>query len=267
VSWCSLVHWSFSWFNRYLFDCDGYQIANPPKGLEKLDKRLAVLAYDTARRAKQHLLDEEDPGTYNAYSSELSILSRKISWLTSWRFPLRSEFTLHCFMPVYWPYPSLLPFKQNVSHVPPLFNRHRWRDQFTRFFVCLQELNMTGNNWLDRIILVIPIYRSFRHTSTTFILRDHCRFEMSWTEKSPKAHVSDWSFLPDAMSGREKSSVFLTKVYLYVQLFRTLSHILIVQEEEEVVEDHSKKSGKRRNIKKPKTTAAAHVNKKDRCYW
>jgi hypothetical protein len=73
------------------------------------------------------------------------------------------------------------------------------------------------------------------------------------------------------MSGREKSSVFLTKVYLYVQLFRTLSHILIVQEEEEVVEDHSKKSGKRRNIKKPKTTAAAHVNKnvakKDRCYW
>lgn len=58
-------------FDRYLFDCDGYQIANPPKGLEKVDPRLAVLARDSARRAALAAADEDYPGAYNAYSSKL----------------------------------------------------------------------------------------------------------------------------------------------------------------------------------------------------
>jgi histone-lysine N-methyltransferase SUV39H len=58
--------------SRYLFDCDGYQIANPPAGLDEVDSRLAVLARDSAARAAQAAADEDYPGTYNAYSSESS---------------------------------------------------------------------------------------------------------------------------------------------------------------------------------------------------
>ena len=56
---------------RYLFDCDGYHIANPPAGLEAVDSRLAVLARDSARRAAQAAALEDFPGVYNAYSSKL----------------------------------------------------------------------------------------------------------------------------------------------------------------------------------------------------
>ena len=55
----------------YLFDCDGYHIANPPAGLEEVDSRLAVLARDSARRAAQAAALEDFPGVYNAYSSKL----------------------------------------------------------------------------------------------------------------------------------------------------------------------------------------------------
>lgn len=54
----------------YLFDCDGWQIRHPPKGLEELDPRLAELAYATEARAKQEI-EETGNDKYNAYCGEL----------------------------------------------------------------------------------------------------------------------------------------------------------------------------------------------------
>lgn len=54
---------------RYLFDCDGWHIRNPPEGLEEVDPRLAELAYATQARAKQ-FTEETGNENYNAYSGE-----------------------------------------------------------------------------------------------------------------------------------------------------------------------------------------------------
>lgn len=77
---------------RYLFDCDGYHIANPPSGLEEVDPRLAVLARDSAGRAAQAAALEDFPGVYNAYSSEISFsVLQFVADLCSRRFPIRSK--------------------------------------------------------------------------------------------------------------------------------------------------------------------------------
>ncbi len=57
---------------RYLFDCDGYQLANPPEGLEAIDPRLAQIAKETAERAAQAALEVDVGGeyVYSAYSGE-----------------------------------------------------------------------------------------------------------------------------------------------------------------------------------------------------
>lgn len=55
---------------RYLFDCDGWQIANPPAGLKVVDPRLAELAYASAQRAKAAVEEEDASSVYNAYSSK-----------------------------------------------------------------------------------------------------------------------------------------------------------------------------------------------------
>lgn len=53
----------------YLFDCDGWQIRNPPDGLENVDSRLAELAYASKARAQQEF-EENGIESYNAYSGE-----------------------------------------------------------------------------------------------------------------------------------------------------------------------------------------------------
>ncbi|WWD16398.1 hypothetical protein CI109_100824 [Kwoniella shandongensis] len=53
----------------YLFDCDGWQIANPPEGLEDIDARAAELAETCAQRARIAAEDFADPSyVYSAYS-------------------------------------------------------------------------------------------------------------------------------------------------------------------------------------------------------
>ncbi|WVQ77366.1 hypothetical protein IAR50_007051 [Cryptococcus sp. DSM 104548] len=54
----------------YVFDLDGYQIRRPPKGLEKIDPRLAILAEQARKRAESSNKDEknEEEHSYNAYS-------------------------------------------------------------------------------------------------------------------------------------------------------------------------------------------------------
>jgi len=52
----------------YLFDCDGYQIANPPPGLLKIDPRLAELAEAAKTRARISASDQDDTYHYSAYS-------------------------------------------------------------------------------------------------------------------------------------------------------------------------------------------------------
>ena len=54
--------------SRYIFDLDGYQVGNPPSGLEKIDPRLAMTAAAAAERSK--VLDLTDGELYSAYSSE-----------------------------------------------------------------------------------------------------------------------------------------------------------------------------------------------------
>ncbi|WRT65791.1 uncharacterized protein IL334_002740 [Kwoniella shivajii] len=53
----------------YLFDCDGWQIANPPSGLHRIDPRLAELAELSAERARMADGEADDPSyVYSAYS-------------------------------------------------------------------------------------------------------------------------------------------------------------------------------------------------------
>ncbi|ODN77113.1 hypothetical protein L202_05645 [Cryptococcus amylolentus CBS 6039] len=54
----------------YIFDLDGYQIRRPPRGLEKVDARLAILAEQARKRAERVNRDEEneEEERYNAYS-------------------------------------------------------------------------------------------------------------------------------------------------------------------------------------------------------
>ncbi|KAK8861679.1 hypothetical protein IAR55_002502 [Kwoniella newhampshirensis] len=53
----------------YLFDCDGWQIANPPEGLDKIDGRAAELAATCAERARIAAEDFNDTSyVYSAYS-------------------------------------------------------------------------------------------------------------------------------------------------------------------------------------------------------
>ncbi|WVR03726.1 hypothetical protein IAU60_000721 [Kwoniella sp. DSM 27419] len=53
----------------YLFDCDGWQIANPPRGLELIDPRASVLAERAALRARLASAEVNDPAfVYSAYS-------------------------------------------------------------------------------------------------------------------------------------------------------------------------------------------------------
>lgn len=70
VLFCSLTVAIRADVCRYLFDCDGWQIRNPPKGLEEVDPRLAELAYATEARARQEM-EETGNDKYNAYSGEL----------------------------------------------------------------------------------------------------------------------------------------------------------------------------------------------------
>ncbi|OCF36290.1 hypothetical protein I316_02164 [Kwoniella heveanensis BCC8398] len=53
----------------YLFDCDGWQIANPPAGLAKFDPRAAELAKLASQRAIMAVAEANDPSyVYSAYS-------------------------------------------------------------------------------------------------------------------------------------------------------------------------------------------------------
>lgn len=76
---------------RYLFDLDGWQIANPPAGLHAIDPRLAEIAEATAERAKS-MMDTADPTVvYNAYSGECSESPIESRLISSRRLPLWSE--------------------------------------------------------------------------------------------------------------------------------------------------------------------------------
>jgi len=56
---------------NYLFDCDGYQIANPPPGLADVDPRLAQIAYESARRAAAAAAEDgTEEYIYSAFSGE-----------------------------------------------------------------------------------------------------------------------------------------------------------------------------------------------------
>ncbi|ORY29803.1 hypothetical protein BCR39DRAFT_558921 [Naematelia encephala] len=52
----------------YLFDCDGWQIANPPVGLEKVDPRLAQTARESSARARHSAREESEDYKYSAFS-------------------------------------------------------------------------------------------------------------------------------------------------------------------------------------------------------
>ena len=57
-----------SLIRRYLFDCDGYQISNPPDGISEIDERLGALAAASQRRAVRMALHEDDNYSYSACS-------------------------------------------------------------------------------------------------------------------------------------------------------------------------------------------------------
>lgn len=54
----------------YIFDLDGWQISNPPKGLRKVDPRLAETAEAASERARRISGTHGAAGLYNAYSGE-----------------------------------------------------------------------------------------------------------------------------------------------------------------------------------------------------
>ena len=59
----------------YIFDLDGWQIRNPPDGLEEIDSRLAETAEATAQRALEEVGQEDDETLpYNAYSGQLRLV-------------------------------------------------------------------------------------------------------------------------------------------------------------------------------------------------
>ena len=57
--------------HSYLFDLDGWQIRNPPVGLERVDPRLAEIAQASAERATIAFDEVGDPNfCYNAHSGK-----------------------------------------------------------------------------------------------------------------------------------------------------------------------------------------------------
>lgn len=54
----------------YLFDLDGYQIANPPAGLEKIDPETAKLAYKAQRDALEWAQANVEPSETGELSLE-----------------------------------------------------------------------------------------------------------------------------------------------------------------------------------------------------
>jgi hypothetical protein len=63
---------------RYLFDCDGWHISNPPMGLQVFDPRLAEIAKAAARRADFARAEAAESGytdyVYSAYSGKYASL-------------------------------------------------------------------------------------------------------------------------------------------------------------------------------------------------